>query len=190
MRLLASFLAIALACVLGCGGDSSSVMSVWNDGGPGGAAGGSGGALVPTSGGVGGGMGGVVGTGTVAVKGGTRDVATAQCIATSGGTCPWPSESVSCFKTRCASSLVKCYYSDGVAATGGECQAYANCMLQCSCDSGRSACEDTCMQSYWVTDPACSSCMLNLLTCASTNGCIPPGTCTPSSGGTSGANKT
>jgi hypothetical protein len=133
-------------------------MSVWNDGGPGGAAGGSGGALVPSSGGVGGGMGGVVGTGTVAVKGGTRDVATA--------------------------------HSDGVAATGGECQAYANCMLQCSCDSGRSACEDTCMQSYWVTDPACSSCMLNLLTCASTNGCIPPGTCTPSSGGTSGANKT
>jgi hypothetical protein len=113
------------------------------------------------------------------VKGGTRDLATTQCSTTSGNTCPWPSDSLTCLKTKCASQLAKCYYSDGVsAAAGGDCQAYANCMLKCSCDSGRSACEETCMQNYWVTDPTCSSCMYSMLTCSSSNSCLPPTTCT------------
>jgi hypothetical protein len=153
-------------------------MSVWNDGGPGG----QGGTVVPSSGGVGGSVGGSVGTGTIAVKGGMRDLATTQCASTSGNTCPWPASSLDCLKTKCATQLVKCYYSDGVsAAAGGDCQAYANCMLKCSCDSGRSTCEETCMQNAWLTDPTCSSCMINMLTCSSTNGCLPPTTCTLSS---------
>jgi len=165
-------------------------MSVWNDAGLGGAAGGSGGTVVTSSGGAAGAVGGNAGNGTIDVKGGTRDLATAQCISTTGNACAWPATSITCLKTQCASPLVRCYYSDGVsAAAGGDCQAYANCMLKCSCDSGRSTCEESCLESYWVTDPTCSSCMANMLTCASTYGCLPPTTCT-ASGGTSGSSKT
>jgi len=182
MRLLASFLALALACVLGCAGDSSSVMSVWNDGGPGGSAAGQGGSIVGS-----GGTGGGVGSGTLAVEGGIRDLATTQCTVTSGATCPWPAETLTCIKSQCSAELTKCYYSDGVsAAAGGTCQDYANCMLKCPCTAARGTCEDSCRESVAAGEAGCNMCLFDLFNCATDHGCPPPTTCTVSSGGAGG----
>jgi hypothetical protein len=179
MRLLASCLALVLASVLGCAGDTSALMSVWNDGGPGGTS-------TPSSGGAGGG-----GGGTLAVPGGTRDLATTQCTVTADGTCQVPSDSLTCLEGKCGSNLTDCYYSDGVsAAAGGRCQSYANCMLACPCDSGRSNCEATCLQKYAPTDSDCLACITSLLVCSSIYGCTPPTTCGSPSGGAGGSYKT
>jgi hypothetical protein len=160
-------------------------MSVWNDGGPGGAAGGHGGTSTPSSGGAGG-VGGV-GADTIAVPGGTRDLATTQCTSTTGATCPVPGDYLACLEGYCSAKLTACYYSAGVSsAAGGMCRAYANCMRACPCNSGRSSCEDACMQNYASTDPNCSTCMLDLLVCSSTYGCTIPSTCASSSGGAAG----
>ena len=184
MRILAWLSAIALVSLHGCAGDSSSVMSVWNDGGPGGASGGN---TVVSSGGSGGSGGSITGSGSIAVPGGTRDLATAQCTSTSGGTCPVPADYLTCLTSTCSTQLTSCYYSDGVsAAAGGACRAYANCMLACPCNAGRSNCEDGCMQNYYLTDTTCSTCMVNLLVCSSGHGCTIPSTCSTSSGGVVG----
>jgi hypothetical protein len=67
MRLLALLFVTGSLAVVGCAGDSSSVMSVWNDDGGVGGAGGQ-----PPVGGAGGAGGG----GTVLVPGGVRDLLT------------------------------------------------------------------------------------------------------------------
>jgi hypothetical protein len=158
-------------------------MSVWNDGGPAGAAGGQSGqgegGHTVSPGGAGGGMvGGASGGSSIVVPGGVRDLATTQCTSTSGGTCPVPSSYLQCLESSCGTNLTACYYSDGVSsAAGGACRSYANCMLACPCNSGRSNCETSCMQSYAMADPTCSTCMLNLLGCASTYGCNLPTSC-------------
>ncbi len=181
MRFLASCLALVLASLIGCAGDSSSLMSVWNDGGPGSAAGGRGGSSTPSSGGIGG------GAGALAVPGGTRDLATTECTATSDGSCPVPSDSLTCLEGKCGSNLTDCYYSDGVsAAAGGRCQSYANCMLACPCDDGRTNCEATCQQKYAPTNSDCLACITGLFFCSSFYGCPPPTTCASSSGGAAG----
>lgn len=125
-----------------------------------------------------GGAGGSLVTGTLAVPGGTRDLATAQCTTTSGGSCAAPADYLGCLKSACAINLTTCYVSDGVAtAVGGACRKYANCMLACPCNGGKPSCENTCMSDYWLTDPSCSSCLLSLGICGSSNGCILPTTC-------------
>jgi hypothetical protein len=173
-------------------------MSVWPDGGVGGvggttvAHGGSGGSPAGGSGGSGGSpVGGAGGSpvggssgGSLAVPGGTRDLATAQCTKTTGNTCPVPGDYIGCLQSKCGSTLTSCYYSDGVStAAGGQCKDYANCMLACPCDSKRSACEDACRQNYAMANPSCSSCLVNLAICSSTNGCALPTTCSANTTG-------
>jgi hypothetical protein len=182
MRVLASLLLLSGFSIVSCGGDSSSPMSVWTDGGPqgegGAAAGGAGGS--PVGGAGGSPVGGTSGSGTLAVPGGARDLATAQCIAASGGTCPVPADYINCLRSKCGDKVTACYFSDGVsAAAGGACKDYANCMLACPCNSGRSSCEQSCLQNY-TGSPACSQCLLYLFTCSSSNGCTLPATCAAS----------
>jgi len=209
----AIFLTGSLA-VVGCAGDSSSMMSVWNDsgaangpgtgvkpllsGGAGGAGGqGLGGQMIAQGGSGGGGitfyLGGSGGQssggsgGTIRVAGGTRDLTTTQCISTSGGTCPVSTSYLACLEGNCGASITDCYYSDGISsAAGGKCQSYANCMLACPCDAGRSKCEDACQQSYVLAVPDCSTCVGNLYICANRYNCPAMTLCTSSSGGASG----
>lgn len=188
MRLLASLTFVFCIWMAGCEGDSSAPMSVWPDGGPGlggtPGPGGSGGSPVGGAGGSSGSGGSPVGgsSGSLAVPGGTRDLATAQCIKTTGGTCPVPASYIACLTSSCGTSLARCYYSDGVStAAGGVCKDYANCMLACSCDGKRSSCENNCQQNYAVANPACSSCLVDLVLCSSSNGCTLPTTCSANS---------
>jgi hypothetical protein len=216
MRGLALVLATGTVFYVGCSGDSSALMSVWNDDagvGPAGGAGASGvggatgagyGGQPFAKGGSGGGYGGQpfvmggsggsdgsggsVSGGVVSVPGGTRDLATAQCISTSGGTCPVSGDYLACLRSSCGANLSECYYSDGYAkAVGGDCRDYANCMLHCSCDAGRSACEDSCLQNLGLTDSVCSTCLFNLWTCTSLHNCPPMAMCSTSAYGGSGA---
>lgn len=185
MRWLASSLFVLGLCLAACDGDSSSPMSVWNDGGPGGAPGAGGGGLAGHGGGgVGGGAGGSGGTlvsGTLSVPGGARDLATAQCTATSGGSCAAPADYLGCLKTSCGGNLIACYVSDGIsAAVGGACQKYASCMLACPCNASKSSCENACMNDYWLPNPNCSSCLAALAICGSSYGCVAPTTCSAS----------
>ncbi len=179
-------LAFAVVVVLsswGCAGDSSSVMSVWNDGGPGGSLGGQ--TVVATGGAGGAGGGSGLARGSVAVRGGTRDLATTQCTRTSGTACAVDRTYLDCLEGRCSASLTTCYSSDGIsAATGGKCRAYANCMLDCPCDSGKSACENTCLDDHGYSDASCGLCLLDLYRCSDANGCVLPTTCVRSSDGT------
>jgi hypothetical protein len=185
MRLLAWLSAPVVVSLLGCAGDSSALMSAWNDGGPGGVTGGS---TQPAVGGAGGSGGQVtIPAGSISVPGGVRDLATAQCTSTSGGTCPAPADYLSCLTTKCSGKLTFCYYSDGVSvAAGGKCRAYANCMLACPCNSGRSSCEDSCLLNYGSSDASCSTCLVDLAVCASGAGCILPSTCSSANGGVVG----
>ena len=181
MRCLAFVSAIGFIAVCSCDGDSSALMSVWNDGGQAGAAGGQGGPggqIVPATGGAGGGGGSVSGGGTIVVPGGTRDLATTRCISASGGSCPVASNDITCLEVNCGPDLTACYYSDGVsAAAGGICQSYANCMLACKCDGSSSTCEYNCYQNHASTVPDCSNCLYKLAGCASNHGCSLLGTC-------------
>lgn len=170
MRLLAAVSVTGLLVFAGCSGDSSSIMSVWNDGGAGNSpgVGGAGGSSTNAQGGAG----GQVGTGTISVTGGIRDVATAQCISTSGGACPLSSTDLSCLKGNCGASLTDCYSASGTSGgAAGRCLKYANCMLGCPCDAGKSNCENTCFSNDVMAIPDCSSCLINLDACASTFGC-------------------
>ena len=181
---------------VGCAGDSSVVMSVWDDSGAGGVqsqtgGAGDGGQAGPAQGGSGGnvataGASGSNGgsTSSISVPGGTRDLTTTQCTTTSGGTCPVPASYLSCVKTSCGADIAKCYASDGISrAVGGKCMSYANCMLACPCNSARSTCENNCLQNYATYDPDCSSCVLDLLTCFSRYGCTYPSSCSASTSG-------
>ncbi len=181
MRLLA---ALSLAGLLaGCSGDSSAVMSVWNDGGSAGAGGarGQGGQGPATTAGVGGAGGAVVPTGGIAgsagvvvVPGGSRDVVTTQCTTTSsGGGCPADLAFLQCLTGPCGKSLAACYQGDSVAPTG-LCGPFAACMLTCPCDGGRSTCEAACLQNKGFGDADCSPCLGDLYSCWSKNGCAPP----------------
>lgn len=172
MRLVSALLLFGLLAA--CSGDSSSIMSTWNDdtGGAGGsAAGGQGG-----SPGLGG-SGGVTTTipsggtaGVVAVQGGARDGMNAQCVATSsGGGCPVGGAFLGCLQGSCAEALRKAYQG-----TSGPCAAYAACMFNCPCDSGRSGCELTCFNDKGIGDETCSPRLLELLTCLSMDGCAQP----------------
>jgi len=124
MRLLALLFVTGSFALVGCSGDSSALMSVWNDSGAGGAGG------KPMTGGVGGqgavnggsgggvtiplgGSGGSVVSGTIRVTGGTRDLASAQCLSTSGGACPVSGSYLTCLEGNCPTNLTDCYYSDG-----------------------------------------------------------------------------
>lgn len=218
MRGLALVLAAGTIAYVGCSGDTSALMSVWNDDagvGPAGGAVASGGAVGGnTGGGYGGqpfakggsgggyggqpfvmggsggsdGSGGSVSGGAVSVPGGTRDLATAQCTTTSGGTCPVSGDYIACLRSSCGANLSECYYSDGYAkAVGGDCRDYANCMLHCSCDAGRSACEDSCLQNLGLTDSVCSTCLFNLWTCTSMHNCPPMAMCSTSGYGSAGS---
>jgi len=183
MRLLAAFSLLGLLAA--CSGDSSSVMSVWTDpegagtggvvdpaglGGRTGATGGQGGhggaTTIPIS--TGGSAGGA--TGSIAVRGGNRDVATAQCTSTSaGGGCPFTAADLQCVQGPCGSNLRACYQGPT-----GICGDYAACMLACPCDSGRSACESSCLQTKALSNADCASCALDLVSCYSKNGCVLP----------------
>jgi hypothetical protein len=170
MRLLAFLFVTGSLAFVGCAGDSSSLMSVWNDSGVGGGqppAGGAGGA---------GGEGGAGGDGTMVVPGGERDLATAQCISTTGGGCLFSSSDLACIKGNCAQQLSACYSQPGgsTSAPGGECLAYANCMLACSCDRNQLPCESNCQQKYFLMNN-CGMCIVKLGTCTSTFNC--PQTC-------------
>ena len=205
MRLFVAILVTGTLVSVGCDGDSSAVMSVWNDSGAGnslgsggmpqkggaigaGGQGGKGGQITFTTGGTGGsiitaqgGSGGQAGGGTVRVTGGSRDLATAQCVSTSGGSCPVSSTYLTCLESNCGTSLTTCYYSDGVSsAAGGVCRSYANCMLACSCDANRSTCESACLQNY--ANPDCSTCLYNLLACSSRYNCPTTTACMSASG--------
>ncbi len=194
MRFLAFLFVTGSLAVVGCG-DTSALMSVWNDSGAGGGlpSGGDGGqggqglgGQVVANGGSGGsvtlplgGSGGSIVGGTVRVTGGTRDLATAQCTSTSGGACPVSGSYLACLEGNCPTNLAKCYYSDGISkAAGGDCQSYATCMLSCPCDAGKSACEDACL-SYATSDP-CATCFLNLYACVSRFNCPPQTACSSS----------
>jgi hypothetical protein len=183
MRLLAFLLVTGSLALVGCAGDTSSLMSVWNDGSVGGGqppAGGAGG-----EGGAGGAGGEGGGGGTVAVPGGVRDRATAQCISTSGGACMFSSDYLACLKGNCASYLSTCYSQPGTFTTaGGSCLQFANCMLLCSCDGNKSTCEDGCMQKYASVNN-CWMCIANLNTCGNDHSCLQTSVCPASSGGSS-----
>jgi hypothetical protein len=194
MRFLTFLFVTGSFVVVGCSGDSSALMSVWNDGGVGGAGGkpmtgGVGGQIVANGGSGGGftiplgGSGGSIIGGTVRVTGGTRDLATTQCISTSGGACPVSSSYLTCLQDNCPTNLTACYYSDGISrAAGGICQAYANCMLACSCDANRSSCENVCWQNDAIAIPDCFSCLINLGTCMSKFNCPTMTACSSSTG--------
>jgi hypothetical protein len=181
MRLFLAFSLLGLMAA--CSGDSSSVMSSWNDEATGGAAGtggiasaggsgghvqgGSGGSVtVPSAGGAGGGS-------SVVVRGGVRDSATAQCTVTSsGGGCAVDAALLSCVKDKCGNYLAACFQG-----TAGPCGEYAACMFACPCDSGRSACENLCLTDKGFGSDTCNPRMLDFLSCWSVNGCTLP-TCT------------
>jgi hypothetical protein len=169
MRFLAFLFVTGLLAAVGCAGDSSSVMSVWNDSGVGGNAG------QPPAGGAGGGGGD--GSGTIIVAGGVRDLATAQCISTSGGGCLFSADDLACIKGNCAQELSACYSQPGIStsAAGGACLDFANCLLKCPCDRSQSTCETGC-QKYAYTN-TCGMCIVSLGTCASTHNCPQTQTC-------------
>jgi hypothetical protein len=170
MRFLVSLLLTGWLVFAGCSGDSSSLMSVYNDSGAGSSpgAGGTGGSSTNAQGGAG----GQVSAGTIGVTGGIRDVATAQCISTSGGACPLSSADLSCLKGNCGASLTDCYSASGTSGgAAGRCLKYANCMLGCPCDAGKSNCENTCALNDVTAIPDCFSCLMNLGSCASAFGC-------------------
>ena len=155
-------------------------MSVWNDSGAGNSPGAGGTLLTGGTGGTGGsstiaqgGMGGQVAAGTISVTGGIRDVATAQCISTSGGACPLSSTDLACLKNNCGQSLTTCYSASATSggAAGGKCLKYANCMLDCPCDAGKSNCESNCFSNDVTAIPDCFSCIIDLGTCASQFSC-------------------
>jgi hypothetical protein len=168
MRLLAFLLLTGSLVVVGCAGDSSSLMSVWNDSGVGGApspVGGAGGS---------GGAGGAGAGGTVLVPGGVRDLSTAQCISTTGGGCLYSSDNLACLKGNCAPYLSACYSQPGTSTSaGGVCLEYANCLLRCPCDGSQSTCESDCGQNY-LSMNNCWMCIVNLGTCASNHNCQMP----------------
>jgi hypothetical protein len=166
-------------------------MSVWSSGGANGFGGmsvggssghGLGGQVSWGGGGWVGGDGGSTGTtsgGSVNVQGGVRDRDTAQCIATSGGACPVSADYLSCLKGNCGGNLALCYqFSGATSGASGPCADYATCMLTCSCDGSRSACENQCLQSYILGDYTCASCLGGVSTCASIFGCQLTETCT------------
>jgi len=171
MRFPASILVTGWLVFAGCSGDSSSIMSVWNDSGAGNGpgAGGTGGSSTSAQGGAG----GQVSTGTTSVTGGIRDVATAQCISTSGGACPLASADLLCLKSNCGSSLTACYSASGTSgsASGGKCLKYAECMLGCPCNAGKSKCESDCFSNDVTAIPDCFGCIIDLSTCASKFSC-------------------
>jgi len=174
MRTCVSILPFLVLAVWSCGGDSSSLMSVRNDGAvvsaTGGITGGAGqGGEAPGQGGQ---TGGVVGGDTVTVPGGTRDVATTFCTTTTGDDCAVPAEKIACGKTYCNANLIDCYSADG---SGGKCKSYATCRLACSCDvKERVKCENKCMADYGMTDPTCSECLTSLWLCSAQYKCSPP----------------
>jgi hypothetical protein len=205
MRIFVCISGFFMLVMPSCAGDTSSIMSVWNDGGfvaatggagtgQGGAVTGQGGAVTGQGGAVGGqagqtvvsnggsgGSGGAIAGVSIQVPGGVRDLATTLCTSASGTVCPFPTDKVACLETNCGATLTKCHYSDGVsAAAGGLCQRYANCMLACPCDKGQKACEDKCTADFASTNPDCSGCIVELYTCMSKFGCTPPTTCTVS----------
>ena len=178
MRFLASILVTGL--LVGCSGDSSSLMSVWNDGSAANSPGAGGTPLTGGTGGTGGsstiaqgGAGGQVAAGTIIVTGGIRDVATAQCISTSGGACPLSSSDLACLKSNCGASLTTCYSASGTAgsASGGKCLKYAECMLGCPCNAGKSTCESNCFSNDVTAIPDCFSCIIDLGSCAGKFSC-------------------
>jgi hypothetical protein len=207
MRLIVAIFVTGSLANVSCNGDSSAIMSAWNDsgagnslgaggmpqtggaigaggqGGKGGqttfATGGTGGSIIPAQGGSGGPSGG----GTIRVTGGIRDLATTQCISTSGGSCPVSSTYLTCLESNCGIMLNTCYYSDGVSsAAGGVCRSYANCMLACSCDASRSKCENACLENYATANPDCSTCLYNLVGCSSKYNCPTTTACMSASG--------
>jgi hypothetical protein len=155
MRFLAFLSVLGSLAFVGCAGDTSVRMSVWNDGGVGGAGG------QQMTGGSSGSV------SSISVTGGTRDLATTRCIT---GTCPVPSSSLSCLKANCAADIATCYTSDGVSkAASGFCMAYANCMLACPCNANSSKCESDCLQNEASTD--CLTKLNNLYNCSNNSGC-------------------
>jgi hypothetical protein len=181
MRLVLAFSVLGLLAA--CSGDSSSVMSSWDDDTGGTWAGGAGGRGGAVSGGQSGsvGKGGSGGTGGVAtttiptggmagnivVPGGARDSVTAQCVSTSsGGGCPIGGTMLRCLQGVCATALSGCFQG-----TSGPCAAYATCMFNCPCDAGRSACELTCFNDKGTGDETCGPHIVDLAACLSLNGC-------------------
>lgn len=173
MRLLVAFSLFGLLAA--CSGDSSSVLSSWND-----ETGGVGGGLVGAGGSAGkggsGGSGGVVTTtvstggtaGNITVRGGARDATTAQCVSTSsGGGCPIGGSLLRCLQGPCASALAGCFQG-----TSGPCAGYATCMFNCPCDSGRSLCETNCLTDKGSGDDTCGPHLLDLSACLSVNDCL------------------
>lgn len=208
MRLATSLFLVGSVAFAACAGETSSLMSVWNDSGVGGQAGATptGGAAGHRTGGTtGGNVGGTAGfntggasgmsggaggnLGTIAVVGGVRDLATGQCTAVSGGACMTAPSSITCAHDHCETTLRDCYYP--TTTTGsftGQCAAYGNCLLGCPCDGRKAACENGCLQNYASPNPDCSTCLLNLGVCMGLFGCSLTADCpVTSSGGVAGS---
>jgi hypothetical protein len=171
MRFLAFLSVLGSFAFIGCAGDTSVRMSVWDDsgvsavGGTSGAGGAGGVSGQPMTGGSSGSVSSII------VTGGTRDLATTRCIT---GTCPFPSSSLSCLKANCAADIATCYTSDGVSrAASGFCMAYANCMLACPCNASSSKCESDCLLNEASTAPDCLTKLNNLYNCSNNSGCTP-----------------
>jgi hypothetical protein len=183
MRLVLAFSLFGL--LASCSGDSSSVMSSWDDetggalgGGAGGSMGGRGGSAAGGQGGLAGqgGSGGVATTtiptggaaGNITVPGGARDAVTAQCISTSsGGGCPIDSTSLQCWKGPCGAAVSACF-----KGTSGPCADYAACLFNCPCNAGRSNCEFACLSDKGTGDEKCTPFLNDLGVCLSANSCV------------------
>jgi hypothetical protein len=204
MRLATSLFFVGSVAFAACAGETSSLMSVWNDSGVGGQAGAmssggtagypiggnTGGTAGYSTGGASGMFGGDGGSlGTIAVVGGVRDLATGQCTTVSGGACMTPSSSITCAHDHCEATLRDCYYP--TTTTGsftGQCAAYGNCLLGCPCDGRKATCENGCLQNYASPNADCSTCLLNLGVCMGLFGCSLTADCpVSSSGGVAGS---
>ena len=171
---------------LACDGDSSSTIKVYGSGSPvseGGmdATGGTmaTGGYIATGGRMA--TGGTMATGgqnsAISVPGGIRDTQSTQCEVSADG-CPVGADYLSCMNRFCAKNLATCYaVSETGAVLGGTCAYYAKCQMGCPCDNTRGACETKCYLAYVQPDPACTTCMYNVLSCASKNDCGSPVSC-------------
>jgi hypothetical protein len=213
MRPAISLFLVGSLAFAACAGETSSLMSVYNDSGVGGQGMASGGAAGHPTGGNGGGTwgtlfntGGTAGTfyggaggamggrggaiggqggsaGPISVPGGARDPDTGRCIATTGSACPTSPDSIACAHGHCEGTLLECFTPTGAGSFVGQCANYGNCMFACPCDSRKTACENACLQNYASADPDCSTCLLNLGFCMGLFGCSLTEDCTT---GTSG----
>jgi len=215
MRGLALVLAAGTIVYVGCSGDTSALMSVWNDAGvgpAGGATGGGYGGRPFVVGGSGGGYGGhpfvMGGSGGVATGGFGGVGGVGGAAGTSGGVSGVVYVNggvrdvvtglcISASGGSCAVSKGYLACLDGSCArdrnqcydvaTGGPCQDYVNCMLSSPCDAQKDAYESKCLQAYGAGELSCWNCLVSLSSCATSSNCPSMNECPSSVGGAAGS---